>query len=117
MAAIPNDVFFATIAELNARLVAREFPAEDLARAFSARLERLGPQYNALALPLAQQARRQAAAAGQDIKIGRLRGPLQGIPYGVEDLLSVAGTLDAGAAQEMMQAIEEGCERVDLSEW
>jgi aspartyl-tRNA(Asn)/glutamyl-tRNA(Gln) amidotransferase subunit A len=90
MAAIPNDVFFATIAGLNARLVAREFSAEDLVRAFSARLERLGPQYNALALALSQQARRQAAAAAQDFKAGRLRGPLQGIPYGVEDLLSVA---------------------------
>ncbi len=90
MAAIPNDVFFATVAELNARLVAREFSAEELVRAFSARLEHLGPQYNALALALSQQARRQAAAVDKDLKIRRLRGPLQGIPYGVEDLLSVA---------------------------
>ena len=99
MAAIPNDVFFATIAELNARLVAREFPAEDLARAFSARLERLGPQYNALALPLPQRARRQATAIAKDLKIGRLRGPLQGIPYGVEDLLSVANHLTTWGAK------------------
>jgi hypothetical protein len=35
----------------------------------------------------------------------------------VEDLLSVAGTLDDQAAHEMMQAIEEGCERVGLHEW
>jgi aspartyl-tRNA(Asn)/glutamyl-tRNA(Gln) amidotransferase subunit A len=90
MAAIPNDVFFSTIPELNARLVAKEFSAGDLARAFSARLERLGPQYNALALTLASQARKQAAAVAGDLKIGRLRGLLQGIPYGVEDLLSVA---------------------------
>ncbi|HMD70534.1 MAG TPA: amidase [Bryobacteraceae bacterium] len=99
MAAIPTDVFFATVSELNARLVAREFSAEELARAFSARLERLGPQYNALALPLAQPARRQAIAVGKDIKIGRLRGPLQGIPYGVEDLLSVANQLTTWGAK------------------
>jgi len=99
MAAIPNDVFFASIGELNARLLAREFPAEDLARAFSARLERLGPQYNALALPLPQQARRQAIAAGKDIKIGRLRGPLQGVPYGVKDVLSVAAQLTTWGAK------------------
>jgi hypothetical protein len=35
----------------------------------------------------------------------------------IDDLLSVAGTLDDQAAREMMQAIEEGCERVDLDEW
>lgn len=48
-----------------------------------------------------------------------VHGLVTPLPKGasVEDLLSVAGTLDAGAAQEMMQAIEEGCERVDLSEW
>jgi len=99
MAAIPNDVFFNTITELNARLVTREFPAEELARAFSARLARLGPQYNALALALPQPARRQASAAGNDFKIGRLRGPLQGIPYGVKDLLSVANQLTTWGAK------------------
>jgi hypothetical protein len=35
----------------------------------------------------------------------------------VEDLLKVSGTLDAESAREMMAAIEEGCERVDLDEW
>jgi aspartyl-tRNA(Asn)/glutamyl-tRNA(Gln) amidotransferase subunit A len=99
MAAIPNDVFFATITELNACLVAREFSAEELVRAFSARLEQLGPRYNALALPLPQYARRQAVAAGNDIKIGRLRGPLQAIPYGVKDLLSVANQLTTWGAK------------------
>jgi aspartyl-tRNA(Asn)/glutamyl-tRNA(Gln) amidotransferase subunit A len=97
MAAIPNDVFFATVTELNARLVAKEFSAEELARAFSTRLEQLGPRYNALAL--AQPARKQAAAVDNDIKIGRLRGPLQGIPYGVKDLLSVANHITTWGAK------------------
>jgi hypothetical protein len=35
----------------------------------------------------------------------------------VEDLLEVAGTLDRESARQMMDAIEEGCERVDLNEW
>ena len=107
MAAIPNDVFFSTVAGLNARLVAREFSAEELARAFSARLERLGPQYNALALALAQPARKQAAAADKDLKIRRLRGPLQGIPYGVEDLLSAANHVTTwGAKPYQSQAFD-----------
>jgi hypothetical protein len=40
-------------------------------------------------------------------------------PKGVagRDLLRFAGTLDAESAREMREAIEEGCERVDLDEW
>jgi aspartyl-tRNA(Asn)/glutamyl-tRNA(Gln) amidotransferase subunit A len=91
MAAIPNDVFFATVTELNTRLKAKEFKAEDLARAFAERLAQLGPRYNALALPLVQEARRKAKAVDHDLKIDRLRGPLQGIPYGAKDLLAYQG--------------------------
>jgi hypothetical protein len=48
-----------------------------------------------------------------------VRGLVPTLPKGasVEDLLRVAGTLDDEAAQEMMEAIEEGCERVDHHEW
>ena len=38
-----------------------------------------------------QEALRKAQEVDQEIKRGRLRGPLQGIPYGVKDLLSYAG--------------------------
>jgi len=91
MAAIPSDVFFATIPELNARLKAKEFKAADLARAFAERLAQLGPRYNALALPLPQEAYRKAKAVDADLKNDRLRGPLQGIPYGAKDLLAYKG--------------------------
>jgi len=91
MPAIPADVFFATIPELNARLTSREISAEELARAFAARLEQLGPRFNALALALPQHALRKALEVDKDIKRGRLRGSLQAIPYGVKDLISFAG--------------------------
>ena len=44
---------------------------------------------------------------------------LSPLPKGasVEDLMTVAGTLDDASAREMSTAIEEGCERVDLDEW
>jgi aspartyl-tRNA(Asn)/glutamyl-tRNA(Gln) amidotransferase subunit A len=90
MPAPGSDVFFATIPELSARLLKREFSAEELARAFGERLERLGPRYNALALSLKPQAVRQSHSVDKDLKAGRLRGPLQGVPYAVKDLLSYA---------------------------
>lgn len=86
-----NDVFFATVAELGKRLRAREFSAVELARAFSDRLEEIGPKYNALALSLRDRGLKQARQVDDDLKRGRVRGPLQGIPCAVKDLLSVAG--------------------------
>src|SRR5581483_6746038 len=77
--------------ELNTRVMSKEISAVDLARAFETRLQQLGSRYNALALPLPQQAIRKAEDTDKEIKRGRLRGPLQGIPYGVKDLLSFAG--------------------------
>ena len=91
MPAIGIDTFFAPLAELNAALKARQFTAEDLARAFSLRLQQLGPRLNALALSLHPEALRQAKEVDKDLKRQRYRGPLQGIPYGVKDLLAFAG--------------------------
>src|SRR3984957_2873070 len=91
MATLPDDVFFASISELTTRLRAKEFSAVELTRAFCDRLERFGPRYNALALSLREQAIRQARDVDDELKRGRTRGPLQGIPYGVKDLLAVKG--------------------------
>jgi len=91
MAASGDEIFFATIPELNARIASKQISAEELARAFAFRLEQLGPRYNALALPLRELAASQAKAVDKDLKLGRKHGALQGIPYGVKDLLSLAG--------------------------
>lgn len=89
MAEISSDVFFSTIGELNSRLRAKEFSCVELTRAYCDRLERSGRRYNALALSLRQQALRQARDVDDDLKRDRTRGPLQGVPFGVKDLLAV----------------------------
>jgi aspartyl-tRNA(Asn)/glutamyl-tRNA(Gln) amidotransferase subunit A len=91
MAEFTEDLYFSTITEWNAKLKSRQVSARELAHAFSERLEKLGPRYNALALPLKERANRQAKAADDDIKRDRFRSPLHGIPCGVKDLLSLAG--------------------------
>jgi aspartyl-tRNA(Asn)/glutamyl-tRNA(Gln) amidotransferase subunit A len=90
MPAFTDDLFFATIGELGSRLRARDFSAAELTRAFSERLEKAGPEYNALALSLRADGVKQARATDDRIKHGRPRGPLEGIPYGAKDLLAVA---------------------------
>jgi aspartyl-tRNA(Asn)/glutamyl-tRNA(Gln) amidotransferase subunit A len=86
-----DDVFFAGINEVNERLRKREFSAVELTRAFTERLEKLGPSYNALAVPMTQIALRRAKEIDTDLKNQRLRGPLQGVPFGAKDLLAYAG--------------------------
>ena len=91
MADARDDIFFATTTELNERLKSGELSAVSLTRAFADRLEKLGPRYNALALPLTEEAIRKAEEVDKDIKRGRTRGPLQGLPYGAKDLLPPPG--------------------------
>src|SRR5579871_3964330 len=91
MATLPPDVYFRSISELGAGLRSKEYSCLDLTRAFCDRLERFSPRYNALALLLREQAIRQAKDVDDELKRGRVRGPLQGIPYGVKDLLAVKG--------------------------
>jgi aspartyl-tRNA(Asn)/glutamyl-tRNA(Gln) amidotransferase subunit A len=89
-ASIPDDIFFASITEINQKLKAREFSAVELAKAFCGRLEQLGPGYNALALSLRDGAVKAAKDVDGDLKRERFRSPLQGIPFGAKDLLTYA---------------------------
>ena len=108
MAQIDDALFFASLGDLVARLRKREFSAVELTKAFSDRLDRLGPRYNALALSLREQAIRKAKDVDSDIKKERFRSPLQGVPYGAKDLLSYAGQPTAwGAAPMAGQVFKE----------
>jgi aspartyl-tRNA(Asn)/glutamyl-tRNA(Gln) amidotransferase subunit A len=90
MAEITDDIFFASISEITAKLRAKEFSAVELTRAFCDRLERIGPRYNAVALSLRETALHKAKDVDSEIKRDRFR-PLSGIPYGAKDLLAAKG--------------------------
>lgn len=88
MAISGEDIFFASIAELNAAWKKGEFSAKELASAYLDRLERLGPQCNALALSLRAEALRTAGEVDGERKRERFRSPLQAVPFGAKDLLA-----------------------------
>jgi aspartyl-tRNA(Asn)/glutamyl-tRNA(Gln) amidotransferase subunit A len=102
-----EDLFFLTAAELNAKLKAKEFSAAELARAFLDRVGRLGPPLNALAMLTRERALKQARDVDGDLKRGRYRGPLQGIPFGAKDLLSVAGLPTTWGARPLARQVFE----------
>ena len=79
---------FLSIAELGKLLRQKKTSATELATDFLDRLERIGPQFNAVVTVTRERALAEAAQADRDINAGKWKGPLHGIPYGVKDLLA-----------------------------
>ena len=55
------------------------------------RIERINPKLNAFITVLADQVREDARVAESEIKAGKWRGPLHGIPVGIKDFYDTAG--------------------------
>ena len=104
-----NETFaFATIRDLGAKLRAREVTSVQLAEFFLSRLEKFGPVYNAVVRVTRDVALAQAKQADEELKAGKDRGPLHGIPFGVKDLLATKGIPTSwGAAPLKDQMLDE----------
>ena len=85
-----DGLVFRSIRQLGGLVRDREVSPVELAKLFLARLETLGPDYNAVVTVTRDRALRQARRAEQEIASGRYRGPLHGIPYGAKDLLATS---------------------------
>ena len=72
-------------------LKTRKISALELTRACLARIERLQPTLNAFITITAEHALRQARRADREIRKGKYRGALHGIPVSVKDLYSTKG--------------------------
>ncbi len=81
----------ASLAQLGQALRRGDVSPLELAEASLERLTRLGPRFNAVASITAARALEEARAAERELRAGRDRGPLHGIPYGAKDLLAARG--------------------------
>ncbi|MFB4271467.1 amidase [Nonomuraea sp. GTA35] len=88
--------FELTLAEAAAAIGRRELSPVELTGSVLARMEAVEGPLQAYAAVLAESARASAAEAEREIAAGRYRGPLHGIPFGLKDLIDVAG-LPTGA--------------------
>ncbi|GAA4994689.1 amidase family protein [Actinopolymorpha pittospori] len=79
-----------SIAVLSERLRQGATSSVDLTAAALERVEVDNPRLNAVVTLLADAALREAEAADQEIRAGRWRGPLHGIPVGVKDIIDTA---------------------------
>jgi aspartyl-tRNA(Asn)/glutamyl-tRNA(Gln) amidotransferase subunit A len=88
---LPPDTAFSTIPELGLALRERRVTSVELTEFFLTRLETTGRQLNSVVTLLKDRALEEARRADDELRAGKLRGPLHGIPYGVKDLLSAVG--------------------------
>jgi aspartyl-tRNA(Asn)/glutamyl-tRNA(Gln) amidotransferase subunit A len=88
---IDEQTLFLPVGELSVRIRRGTLSPVQLAEAFLARSERIGPRLNAYATLTGELALAQAREAEREIAAGRYRGPLHGIPYAPKDLVAVKG--------------------------
>ncbi|HEX8500719.1 MAG TPA: amidase [Pyrinomonadaceae bacterium] len=80
------ETLYAPVSELAAQIRARKLSPVELTEAYLQRLETVGKRLNAVAYVMRETALGEARAAEDEIRRGRYRGPLHGIPYGAKDL-------------------------------
>jgi aspartyl-tRNA(Asn)/glutamyl-tRNA(Gln) amidotransferase subunit A len=81
----------ASVRELGRMLRAGETTSVELTRHALDRLDTIGRRLNAVVTLLPERALAAAQRADAELRAGVDRGPLHGIPYGVKDLIAVAG--------------------------
>ena len=86
-----EDLAFASVSELAARIRKGEITSEQLTKIYIARLKKYDPQLHCVITLTEEHALQQARQADAEIAAGKYRGLLHGIPWGAKDLLDTAG--------------------------
>ena len=86
-----DDLAFATVPQLATLLRTRSISSTELTKMYLARLKKYGTKLLCVVTLTEDLALKQAAAADAEIKRGKYRGPLHGIPWGAKDLFATKG--------------------------
>ena len=86
-----EELAFATVPQLAELIRTRRITSTELTKMYLERLKRYGPKLLCVVTLTEELALKQAAAADADLKRGKYRGPLHGIPWGAKDLFATKG--------------------------
>src|SRR5215213_5706462 len=86
-----EDLAFATVPQLAELIRTRRITSTELTKMYLARLKTYGTKLLCVVTLTEDLALKQAAAADAEIKRGKYRGPLHGIPWGAKDLFATKG--------------------------
>lgn len=88
---IGEDVLYLSVRELSEQIRSRKLSPLELTESYLRRSETIGKRLNAYATVTRELALKEAREAEREIRSGRYRGSLHGIPYAAKDLLAVKG--------------------------
>ena len=86
-----EDLAFATVPQLAELIRTRRVTSTELTKMYLERLKKYGTKLLCVVTLTEDLALKQAAAADAEIKRGKYRGPLHGIPWGAKDLFATKG--------------------------
>ncbi|GAB3541919.1 amidase [Spirosoma fluminis] len=86
-----EDLAFYTVGQLGELIRTRQVSSVELTQFFLNRLKTYNPRLLCVITLTEELALQQAKRADAELNVGKYRGPLHGIPYGVKDLLAKKG--------------------------
>jgi Asp-tRNA(Asn)/Glu-tRNA(Gln) amidotransferase A subunit family amidase len=102
-----EDLAFEPVTALASLIESRKISSTDLTKMYLGRLKRYGDQLHCVITLTEELALQQAAAADKEIRAGKYRGPLHGIPWGAKDLLDTKGIRTTFGAKPYENRIAE----------
>lgn len=102
-----SDLTQLSLSETARLIEAKQVSPVDVTEACLDRISRVDEKLNAFITVMADEARRDAAAASEEIAAGKHRGPMHGIPVGLKDLTAVAGVLMTAGSKIMADHVPE----------
>lgn len=86
-----DELAFYTVTQLGELIRTKQISSVDLTQFFLSRLKTYNPKLHCVITLTDELAMSQAKRADAELKAGKYRGPLHGIPYGAKDLLAKTG--------------------------
>jgi aspartyl-tRNA(Asn)/glutamyl-tRNA(Gln) amidotransferase subunit A len=102
---VSGTLYYESIERLHPRIRASEISPVALVDTCLARIDALNGKLNAFITVLADPAREQAKEAEAEIRGGKWRGPLHGIPIGIKDFYDTAGVRTTAAFEHFRNRV------------
>ena len=100
-----EEVAFWPVAKLAALIERRLVTSTELTRMYLDRLKRYQPTLNFYVTLTEDLAVKQAADADREIKAGKYRGPLHGLPWGAKDLFATKGIVTSWGGEPHIEQV------------
>jgi hypothetical protein len=101
----PDDIAFLPAHRLSALIKAKKITSLQLTEIYLTRLKRLNPTLLCAVTIMEDSARAEAIKADAELKAGKYRGPLHGLPYGIKDLFATKGVPTTWGAKDFENRI------------